>query len=254
MNKTPLNSTPTSNLKAHEIDLDENTNSSPIENNQECITSSLNNASNKALRSRSVDARARLKNAQTRLIHAPSRANNDYDDQASSTSIPSSKFTSVMTRRETQPIPPRLPVTPRSTAVDRNSAVKRPPNVQNTNYNRTSSTARMRNPNGNSLDSDNLSPNEIDNDENSGTNEKIQPKIMENRMKTSMPPSRQHGVSSINGTAHLQSSASTSSISSSLMRTKLPNSASAHLEGRENNSSTGDLNRSATFDSACHLN
>jgi hypothetical protein len=228
LNKTSL---PPNNLKTHEIDLDETANQSVIDPNQESILTSTNNAS-KCQRSRSVDGRARLKNAQARIANGTARPTNEYDEQPS-TAVPSSKFTSVTTRRENQP--PRLPITPRSMMNDRMATAKRTPSGNNLNYTRQGPSVRMRTSNGNLLDSDHAPSHDTEHEEH------YQPKIIETRPRTGIPVHR-HATTIGNGN-HLQPSASTSSVTSALSRTRLPISTSAHLEGKDSNASCSELNR-----------
>ena len=234
LNKTtsvPL--TQTNTLKTQEIDLDDTNNQSLIDANPESTSPPTNNLS-KCQRSRSVDGRARLKNAQARMANGPPRPGNEYDEQHSP-AVPSSKFTSAPTRRETQP--PRLPITPRSMMNERNSVAKRTPSGNNLNYMRHSPAVRTRASNGNLLDSDHA----LEHDDSSSINDHYQPKIIETRPRTGIPVHR-HATTIGNGN-YLQPSASTSSVSSTLSRTRLPISTSAHLEGKDSNASCSELNR-----------
>lgn len=228
LNKTSL---PSTNLKTHEIELDEPADQPIIDPNQEAISTATNNAS-KCQRSRSVDGRARLKNAQARMANGSARPTNEYDEHPS-TAVPSSKFTSATTRRETQP--PRLPITPRSMMTDRMAAAKRAPSGNNLNYTRHGPAVRTRTSNGNLLDGDHAPSQDTEHEEH------YQPRIIESRPRTGIPVHR-HATTIGNGN-HLQPSASTSSVTSTLSRTRLPISTSAHLEGKDSNASCSELNR-----------
>ena len=240
-NKTslPTSSTTTSNnLKPHEIDFDESNSNgnSPNEAHQEPILNS-----SKCQRSRSVDGRARLKNAQTRPPappHVSSRSHHDYEENSSSSS---SKFTSVIQRRESQP--PRLPVTPRSMTTTAAANMKRSPAGQTMNSSRPTPTIRTRTSQLNSTSSEHDQPSaqETESDEISSHADPYQPKIVDSRTRTSHLIQRH--PTSVNGN-HLQPSPSTSSVTSTMSRNKVPLPSSlTQLEGKETNFSTNELNR-----------
>ncbi len=197
-------------LKSHEIDYDESI--STNENNQES-TSTSTNISNKCQRSRSVDGRARLKNGQqTRPPNNPIRSTNDYDDNNQPTTVPSSKFTSINSRRDAAAAPPpRIPITPRSLLIsDRTSLAKRISNANSISYTKNGNGIRTRGSNGNLI--------ETDNDENSTFNDNYQPKIIENKTRIAIPVHRY----TTNNNNNIQTSASTSSVNSTNPRTKVP--------------------------------
>jgi hypothetical protein len=219
----PPQQTKPNNFKTEEIEDDDSTN---IENNQESQLTSANILS-KCQRSRSVDGRARLKNAQARMHNNNNQARptNDYDDNNSST-VPSSKFTPINPRRDAPP--PRVPVTPRSMIPDRPSITKRLPNGNNLTYAKSANGMRARNSNGNLIDTEN--------DE--GYNDNYQPKILDNKPRTSIPVNRYTA-----NTNTIQTSASTSAIANTNSRTKLPIPISANLDKKESNASSTDLHR-----------
>jgi hypothetical protein len=195
-----------------------------VDNTQEQISASINQ-SGKCQRSRSVDGRARLKNAQMRANNGTNRPTNDFDEN-NSTTIPSSRFTSINTRREV-PLP-RVPITPRSMIPDRPSLTKRVPSGHNLTYSRTPNSLRTRGSSGNLVDTDNQHNHETENDENLTFNENYQPKIIDSRTRTSIPVHR-------HSTNHIQTSASTSSVNSTISRTKIPIATSANLDRRDSN-------------------
>ncbi|CAF3229974.1 unnamed protein product [Rotaria sp. Silwood2] len=243
LNKTPQHQqhqqNKSNNLKPYEIDYDDSNN---IPNKQESISTSTN-LTNKCQRSRSVDGRARVKNAQTRAInnnnnnnnnhhhHHPNRSINDSDDN-NSTTVPSSKFTSMNNRRDTAP-PPRIPTTPRSTIADRTPLTKRVSSGNNLSYTKNHHGNRTRNSNGNLIDTDN--------DENLTFNDNYQPKIIDNKTRTSMSVNRY----ATNNNNNIQSSASTSSVNSTMSRTKVPVPILTSLDKKDSNASGTDLNRSS---------
>ncbi|CAF3707147.1 unnamed protein product [Rotaria sordida] len=226
------------NLKPYEIDYDDTNN---IPNKQESMSTSTN-FTNKCQRSRSVDGRARLKNAQIRSSnnnnnnhHHINRSTNDSDDNNSTAAVPSSKFTSMNTRRDAAP-PPRIPITPRSTISDRTPLSKRVSSGNNLSYTKNHNGNRTRNSNGNLVDTDN--------DENLTFNDNYQPKIIDNKTRASMPTHR-YTANNNNNNNHIQSSASTSSVNSTMSRTKVPVPILTSLDKKDSNLSGTDLNRSS---------
>jgi hypothetical protein len=228
-------SNPSNNLQAHEIDFDDVNNQSAIETNDESVSASTNSNMNKCQRSRSVDGRARLKNAQARLNNGSARSTIDYDEHHAST-LTSSKVASMTNRRETQP--PRLPITPRSTITERSSIAKRTPSGNNLNYTRHGTQIRTRASNGNLIDTDNSSSHDIEHDDHP-----YQPKIIDNRTRTTNAAQRHASIGTTNNSNHLQSSASTSSVLSTHARTKFHMNTSTHLDGKDSNASSTELNR-----------
>ncbi len=202
LNKTPQQQqNKSNNIKSNEIDDEESTVNT--ENNQESISTSTN-ITNKCQRSRSVDGRARIKNAQIRANNS-TRPTNDDDDNHHSTTVPSSKFTSINARRDVHP--PRIPIIPRSTTIsDRTSIIKRVPNGNNLPSTRNGNSIRTRGSNGNLI--------ETENDENLSFNDNYQPKIIDHKTRIGIPVHRY--------TTNIQTSASTSSVNSTNYRTKVP--------------------------------
>ncbi|CAF1512856.1 unnamed protein product [Rotaria sp. Silwood1] len=246
LNKTPQHQqqqqqqqTKSNHLKPYEIDYDDSNN---IPNKQESTSTNL---TNKCQRSRSVDGRARLKNAQTRAInnnnnhhHHMNRSANDSDDN-NSTTVPSSKFTSMNIRRDTAP-PPRIPITPRSTLSDRAPLTKRVSSGNNLSYPKNQHGNRTRHSNGNLIDTDN--------DENLTFNDNYQPKIIDNKTRSSMSTHRyatNNNNNNNNNNNLIQSSASTSSVNSTMSRTKVPIPILANLDKKDSNTSSIDLHRSS---------
>lgn len=189
---------PSNQLQSCEIDFDDSLNTTIIDHTNEQITS------NKYQRSKSVDTRARLKLAQSQL-------NDDNNDEQQKT-IPSSKFTPINSRP-----PPRVPLTPTTTATTRTALTKRSTNG-----------IRQQNSNGNMYDQD------IENEENiSYHDDNYQTKLSNNnRIGTNIPVHRYT-------TNNIQPSPSTSSVSSNISRTKPP----MNLDRRDSNISTSDANR-----------
>jgi hypothetical protein len=174
----------------------------------------MSTSANKYQRSKSVDTRARLKLAQA---HSNNEENNLSMNDEQQRTIPSSKFTPITTRP-----PPRAPLTPRTTVT------KRPSNG-----------IRTQSSNGNLYDTDNQQQ-EFENEENISLNDdNYQPKLTDNRMRTSAPIHRY----TANNNNNIQPSPSTSSVSSTISRTKPPVSTPNHLDRRDSNSSTKDPNR-----------
>lgn len=224
LNKVPQQEQPkTPDLKPYEIDYDDSPN---LPSKQETLSSTTNLA-NKCQRSRSVDGRARLKNAQARANTTATRLINDSDD-SNSTPVPSSKFTPVNNRRDAPP--PRIPTTPRSTAHnERSTFTKRVASGHNLAYGRNTNGIRTRNSNANLTDPDT--------DENLTFHDAYQPKIIDNKPRTSIPGHR-YGTNN-----HIQSSASTSSIHSTVSRTRVPVPTLSNLDKKDTNASGTDLNR-----------
>ena len=127
--------------------------------------------------------------------------------------------------------PPRIPATSRSTISDRTSSTKRVPNGNNLAYARNVNGIRTRNSNGNLLDADN--------DENSTFIDNYQPKIIDSKARTSISNHR----STTNNHNNIQTSASTSSVHSTLSRTKISTPMFANFERKDVNASATDLNR-----------
>ncbi len=225
--KTPpqQQSNKSNTLKTHEIDYDESI-ATNTEQNSDSISTSTN-PSSKCQRSRSVDGRARLKNAQTRLNNS-SRSTNDYDDNNPSSTVPSSKFTSVNPRRDAPP--PRAPTTPRSMNSDRTSSSKRVPNGNNLSSTKNGNGVRTRSSNGNLIDTEH--------EDNLTFNDHYQPKIVDNKPRTAIPV---HRYSTTNN--HIQTSASASAVHTTHSRTKVPIPTSANLDRKDSNTSGSDLNR-----------
>ena len=197
----------------------------------------MNNASasavSKCQRSRSVDGRARLKNAQNRMNNNGAGRPDGDDPQANN--VPSSKFTSMIARRDTQPARP--PMTPRSSMTDRTSTARRTPSTHNLTYARNGHSMRTRSSNGNLVDAEHRQANEIENDENASLVDPYQPKIIDNRLRTAIPPPARYAAQH----HPLQSSASTSSVNSTMSRAKPP--LPTHFDPRDSNASGTDLNR-----------
>lgn len=207
-------------------DLDYDDSISNTEQNPDSLSSSTN-PSNKCQRSRSVDGRARMKNAQIRA-HNATRSTTNYDDSNPSSTVPSSKFTSINPRRDTAAPPPRIPTNPRSTIVDRTLAAKRVPNANNLPYTKNGHGTRARGSNGNLIDAEN--------EENLSFNDSsYQPKIIETKGRTTGRYSSTQN--------HIQTSASTSSVNSTYSRTRVPIPVSSNLDRRDSNISSSDLSR-----------
>jgi hypothetical protein len=200
--------TPSTQLKSCEIDFDD----TGVETS--------NDLANKYLRSKSVDARAKLKLSQNR------DENNILLNDEEIKTIPSSKFTQMNTRNDAPP--PRVPLTPTST--HRVITAKRPSNGTNVSYTRTVNGIRTHDSNGNLYDTEN-DENLLYNDNN------YEPKIVDHRTRTSIPV---HRYTTNN---NIQPSPSTSSINSTLSRTKQSGTTSIHLERKDSNVSMTDLNR-----------
>jgi hypothetical protein len=190
----------------------------------------MSSSINKYQRSKSVDARARLKMAQTRGNNNSNTSTSiDNDENNISPTdeqqkiIPSSKFTSINTRRDAPP--PRVPLTP--TSAPRTALTKRSKNGNGT---------RTRGSNGNLFDTDNRQQ-DLETDENVSFNDNYQPKQFDNRTRTSIPV---HRYTTNN---NIQPSPSTSSVNSTISRTRPPITTPATLDRRDSNSSITDLNR-----------
>ncbi|CAM4740130.1 unnamed protein product [Rotaria magnacalcarata] len=230
LNKPPRQEQPKqNNLKPYEIEYDDSPN---IPNKQDSMSTSAN-LTNKCQRSRSVDGRARLKNAQARSNNHNNnnnnnnnnnRSTNDSDDNTS-IAVPPSKFTPASTRRDAPP--PRIPVIPRTVHNDRTPLTKRVASGHNLAYTRNANGMRARNSHGNLMDTDN--------DENLAFHDHYQPKIIDNKSRTSIPTHRY-------GTNHIQSSASTSSVTNTVSRNKI--SILGSLDKKDSNASGTDLHRS----------
>ena len=186
-NKNP--SQPSTNqIQTYEIDVD------PTANEQ------------KYQRSKSVEHRGRLTLTQT-----ITDADNEQDQQ-SSTTVQSSKFTPIHSRP-----PPRVPLTP--TTMPRTMPNKRPPNANHFSYSKST--------HGNIYD------HELENEENIQYQD-------ENRERIGIPV---HRYPNTNNNNNIQSSPSTSSMNSNLSRTKPPVSTPMNFERRESNGSIPDGNR-----------
>ena len=209
---------------AEELDYDDSI--SNTEPNPDSMSTSTN-ASNKCQRSRSVDGRARMKNAQIRANNATRSTTTNYDDSNSSSTVPSSKFTPINPRRDIAAPPPRIPTTLRSTIVDRTLSAKRVPNANNLPYTKNGHGTRARGSNGNLIDAEN--------EENLSFNDSYQPKIIETKARTTTRYSSAQN--------HIQTSASTSSVNSTHSRTRVPIPISSTLDRRDSNISSSDISR-----------
>ena len=127
--------------------------------------------------------------------------------------------------------PPRIPATSRSTISDRTLSTKRVSNGNNLAYAKNVNGIRTRNSNGNLLDADS--------DENSTFMDNYQPKIIDNKTRTSISNHR----STTSNHNNIQTSASTSSVHSTLSRTKVSTPMLANFETKGVNTSATDLNR-----------
>ncbi|CAF5100469.1 unnamed protein product, partial [Rotaria socialis] len=78
--------------------------------------------------------------------------------------------------------PPRIPVTPRTVHNDRTPLTKRVASGHNLAYTRNANGMRVRNSHGNLMDTDN--------DENLAFHDHYQPKIIDNKSRTSIPTHR----------------------------------------------------------------
>jgi hypothetical protein len=171
-------------------------------------------------------------------MNNPTNIDNDENDTSTNDEeqkpVPSSKFIPINGRRDIPP-PPRVPLTPTST--HRTSSLKRPSNGNNLTHTKDSYGFRTPNSNGNLLDSDNQQQ-DIENDENMSYNDdNYQPKLVDNRMRTAIPIHRY-----TNNNNYIQPSPSTSSVTSIMSRTKIPNSTPINLDRRDSNTIT-DINR-----------
>lgn len=203
--------------KPEEIDFDDS-NLLPNEPNSESI-SAVNQSLSKCQRSRSVDGRARLKNAQNRLNNIQrSTTTNDAEEnsahQSSASTVPSSKFTPVNGAKRDNTTaaapPPRVPISSRS------NQTKRLPNGTHSSTAKLNA-GRTRNSNGNLV--------ETDNDENLSLNESYQPKIADTKTRIT---NHRHS------TNHIQTSASTSSVNSTYhQRTKVPVPITSNVSGTD---------------------
>ncbi|CAF0997059.1 unnamed protein product [Adineta ricciae] len=234
---------PSNHLKSCEIELDESTNVIEANDNSEQVSS----MASKCQRSKSVDGRARLRIIQARSNNTHTvndHDENDYDDE--SKTVPSSKFVPINGRREGQPPPPRVPVTPPNAY--RTSSLKRPTNGANIVYIKDSPGIRTQSYNGGALESENQQhpQQDVENDENiSYNNDNYQPKILENRTRTSIPV---HRYTATNGNAttttnHIQQSTSAVAVNTTPSRIKPPTMIPVSLEKRDSNSSNTDLNK-----------
>ena len=221
-------SIPVTQLKSCEIDFDDSSNAPPMDNAGD----------NKYQRSKSVESRTRLRMAQAARANQQ-QANMDidpeesylstYDDQQRA--VPSSKFTSITSRHE---VSARAPITPSSAS--RDAYTKRSSSGNLLASSKSGNGFRARGSNGNLFDSDHQAP-EFENDENlSYQPDSYQTTLNDNRTRTSIPV---HRYTQNN----LQSSASTSSVSSTLSRTKPPVTIPINLDRRDSNTSTSETNR-----------
>jgi hypothetical protein len=111
---------------------------------------------------------------------------------------------------------------------DRTSSTKRVPSGTNLAHTRNGNGTRARVVNGNAHDTEN--------DENIAIHDNYQPKIIDTKTRISIPVHRY-------ATNHIQTSASTSSVTGTMSRTKAPLPTSANLYRRDLNASGTDLNR-----------